>query len=158
MPRKEHVGHPALTDPETGLANQLHFGLVYGYLFGAGDRGVALTVMLLQVDALDTGEAGARLLRSLGATLQTATRSSDLVAHLGAGRFVVLLMGSNLQGGLLAGDRLQSAVQEVAPGPISVGLAAYSPDMKKESELLEAAEGALKRAREAGGGIEVVHT
>jgi diguanylate cyclase (GGDEF)-like protein len=156
--REHAVGHPALTDQETGLANRLHFELVYRYLFGAGDRGVALTVMLLHVAGVDSGHPDAELLRAIGERLQGVTRGSDLVSHPGGGRFVILLLGSNLQGGLLAADRVQTAVAEVTRGAISVGLAAYSPEMKESSQLLDAADEALRQAQGTGGGIEVVHT
>ena len=156
--REHAVGHPALTDQETGLANRLHFELVYGYLFGAGDRGVALTVMLLHVGGVDPDRPDVELLRAVGERLQGVTRGSDLVSHAGSGRFVILLLGSNLQGGLLAADRVQTSVAEVTRGAISVGLAAYSPEMKESSQLLDAADEALRQAQGTGGGIEVVHT
>ena len=155
MLRKEYVGHPALTDAHTGLANRLHFELVYSYLFHAGDRGVALTVMLLELGGFD---GSAELLRRAGQRLQKVTRGSDLVTHLEEGRFLVLLLASNLQGGLLAADRVQSALQEESNGPVSVGLASYAAEMKEPVELLTAAEEALGLAKKAGGGIEVVHT
>lgn len=149
------TGHPALTDPATGLANALHFDLVYGYLFGAGDRGVALTVMHLHVD--DLGSDGDRL-KAVGDQLSAVTRASDLIAHMGEGRFVLLLLGSNLQGGMLAADRMRSSLEEIGVGSSWAGLAAYQPEMKESSELLDAAEHALDEARKTGSGIEIAVT
>ncbi len=153
--REHAIGHPALTDQPTGLANRLHFELVYSYLFEAGDRGVALTVMLLSVgsDHLETGDPD--WLRRIGDTLQRTTRTSDLAGYLGHGRFVVLLLGTNLQGGRIAADRVQMALEPVVPSTLSIGLASYRPEMKESSELLEAADRALRAAEEAGGGIEM---
>jgi len=148
--REHAIGHPAVTDPETGLANSLHFDLVYSYLFAAGNRGVAFSVMLISLGNESVGQG----LRRLGEKIERTTRDSDLVAHLGNGRFIVLLLGTNLQGARVAADRLEIAILNGGGPPISAGLAAYSPDMRDSSELLESADKALLAAEAAGGGIE----
>ncbi len=153
--REHAIGHPALTDQSTGLANRLHFELVFSYLFEAGDRGVALTSMLISIGSDELENTDPDSMRAIGEAFQRATRTADLVGHLGHGRFVVLLLGSNLQGALIAADRLETFLEPVAPKPLSIGLAAYRVDMKESSELLEAADRALRAAEEAGGGIEL---
>ena len=55
--RDHAIGHPALTDRPTGLANRLHFELVYSYLFQAADRGVAMTVLLLSFGSEEFADA-----------------------------------------------------------------------------------------------------
>ncbi len=152
--REQVVGHPALTDPATGLANRLHFELVYRYLFLAGDRGVAFTILLLSAGRGAAVE-DAEMLRAIGRAIGGTTRSADLVAHLGEGRYVVLLLGTNLPGARIASDRLESALAEVTPGPVSIGLAAFDPTMADAEELLEAADAAMLRAEAAGGGVEM---
>ena len=153
---REHAfGHPALTDPSTGLANRLHFELVYSYLFEAGDRGVALSALLVSIGSAELEAENPEALRAIGEKFQDTTRTADLAGHLGHGRFVVLLLGTNLQGARIAADRMDTALSEVAPSPVSIGLAAYDPEMKESSELLEAADRALRRAEEAGGGVEL---
>ena len=145
--------HPALTDEETGLANRLHFDLVYNYLFEAGNRGLPFTIMLVS-----TGSAvsiGDEMIRALGKAIEKTTRASDLVSHVGSGRYVVLLIGTNLQGGRIAADRVDLALGGIAPGKVSFGLAAYSEDMEKSEELLRAADTALRAAEGAGGGVEL---
>ena len=149
--RTPAIGHPALTDPATGLANPLHFDLVYGYLFAAADRGVPLTLMLVSAPAPDE-----EALHALGSRIQDMTRATDLVAYLGDGRFGVLLVVCNLPGGRLAADRVETALAEVSDGPVSIGLATFQPEMKQADELLEATTAALRRAEEAGGGLEMV--
>ena len=148
--REHAIGHPALTDEYTGLANRLHFELVYSYLFHGADRGVPLTLMLLSTPA-PTPE----VMRALGEKIQVTTRSSDLVAHLGEGRFIVILMGTNLSGGRIAADRVETALEGVAVGKVSIGLAHYEPDMKESVELLKSVDEALRRAEAAGGGVEL---
>jgi len=148
--REHAIGHPVLTDALTGLANRLHFELVYSYLFSAADRGVPLAVMLVS-----TGITGNDGLRFLGEKLQTATRASDLVAHLGEGRVAVLMMGTNISGARVAADRVESSLQDLTPAEASIGIAAYTPEMKESSDLLEAVDRALRAAEAAGGGIEM---
>lgn len=152
--REHAIGHPALTDPATGLANRLHFELVYSYLFAAGDRGLVFTVMLLSIGGGD-GLPEERL-RQVGQRIQKTTRDSDLVAHVGRGRFVILLIGTNLPGARIAADRVELAIAEVAGGAkVSFGLAQYEDRMEDPSELLEAADRALLEAEASGGGVEL---
>ena len=148
--REHSVGHPALTDSSTGLANLLHFELVYSYLFHGADRGVPLTVMLVSTPAVAPDE-----LRALGERIQDTTRSADLVAHLGRGRFMVILFGSNLPGGRVAADRVEVALEGVATGPVAIGLATYREGMKEPPDLLKAVDEAVTRAEHAGGGVEM---
>jgi diguanylate cyclase (GGDEF)-like protein len=149
----EHaIGHPAITDSQTGLANGLHFELVYSYLFSAGHRGLSFSVMLLSIGGPDA--IPEKRLRTVGERIQSTTRDSDLVAHVGRGRYVVLLLGTNLSGSRIAADRVESAFSDEEKGPVNVGLAVYSPHMKDPSELLEAADKALLAAEAAGGGVE----
>jgi GGDEF domain-containing protein len=151
--RESAIGHPALTDPQTGLANGLHFELVYSYLFAAGDRGLAFTVMLLSLGGPDG--VPSEQLKGVGQKVRAATRESDLVAHVGSGRYVVLLLGTNLQGARIAADRLEVALGEVASGAAAFGLAAYDRRMRDSSELLEAVDRALLNAEAQGGGVEL---
>jgi len=148
--REHAVGHPVLTDEETGLGNRLLFDLVYSYLFQAAGRGVPVTLLLFSAPAPSRDT-----LQALGERVQGVTRSADLVAHLGSGRFIMVLLGANLPGGRVAADRVESAVQVVAGGPVSIGLAQFRPGMKEPADLLKAVDTALRRAEAAGGGIEM---
>jgi GGDEF domain-containing protein len=150
--RELAIGHPALTDSQTGLANGLHFDLVYSYLFSAGYRGLTFTVMLVSLGGPDAVPEDR--LRAVGRKIQRTTRDSDLVAHVGRGRFVVLLLGTNLQGGRIAADRIEASLADVAGGGLSFGLAAYDNTMQDSTALLEAADRALLAAEAAGGGVE----
>ncbi len=153
--RDQAIGHPALTDRPTGLANRLHFELVYSYLFEAGDRGVALTLLSLSFGTDEFESSGVETLRTLGERIQDTTRTVDLAGHLGHGRIVVLLFSTNIAGGLVAADRVEVAVGELDLGRVSIGLATYQQGMKDASELLEAADRALRAAEDAGGGVEL---
>ncbi len=145
------AAHPALTDELTGLPNRLQFDTVYRYLFAGADRGVALTLMMMEVHAAEP-----TLIREAGDTLHQVTRSSDLVAHLGEGRFAVLLLGSNLFGARVAADRVASALQASPVASFAIGLAAYRDDMNDPSELMDAVRRAVTEAASLGGGMEIV--
>lgn len=149
--REHAIGHPAITDSQTGLANGLHFELVYSYLFAAGNRGLTFTVMLLSLGGPDV--VPEQRLGSVGQRIQKTTRDADLVAHVGRGRYVVLLLGTNLQGARIAADRVEVALAG-DEGSVSFGLAVYTPDMRDPSELLEMADKALLKAEAGGGGVE----
>jgi diguanylate cyclase (GGDEF)-like protein len=145
--------HPALTDAQTGLANRLHFELVYNYLFEAGNRGLPFTVMLVSTGS-EEGVGDAKV-RRLGQAIEKTTRRSDLVSHVGNGRYVVLLLGTNLQGGRLAADRIEIALAGLAPGSVSFGLVAYNDEFESSEDLLKAADTALLTAEASGGGVEL---
>lgn len=146
--------HPALTDGQTGLANRLHFDLVYSYLFEAGDRGLPFTVMLVSA-GMDRNATSSDSIRKIGQAIERTTRNSDLVSHVGSGRYVVLLLGTNVQGGRIAADRIEMALNGLAAGAVSFGLAAYSDEYEKAQDLLRAADEALVAAEAAGGGVEL---
>ncbi len=148
--REDAIGHPALTDPATGLANRLHFEVVYSYLFAIADRGVPFTLMLISTSVPDD-----QALHVVGERIKDMTRTSDLIAHLGEGRFAALLLSSNLSGARIAADRCETALLEVATGAVSIGLAVYLPEMKEPSELIDAVDSALRKAEAAGGGLEM---
>jgi GGDEF domain-containing protein len=157
MPGSEHGqnrdyarSHPALVDTQTGLANRLHFELVYNYLFEAGNRGLPFTVMLVSTGTASPVDNA----RSLGTAIEDTTRNSDLVSYVGTSRYVVLLLGTNLQGGRIAADRIETALDGLDTGAVSFGIAAYSDDMKSSQTLMAAADTALLSAEESGGGVE----
>ena len=116
---------------------------------------MALTVLLLSFGTDDFESSDHDTLQRLGERLQTTTRSADLAGHLGHGRIVVLLFGTNLAGGMIAADRVEQAVAELGLGQVSIGLAVFQDGMKDPSELLETADRALRAAEEAGGGVEL---
>jgi GGDEF domain-containing protein len=153
--REEVLGHPALTDPRTGLANRLHFELVYRYLFTAGDRGIAFTLILLSVGGPDRAEDDKGWLRMAGETLHRTTRTSDLVAYVDGNRFAVLLLGTNLSGARVAADRIERVMRSDGSGRIAIGLAAFDPTLSDSVALLRSVESALAVAERAGGGVEM---
>ncbi len=154
------VGHPALTDTLTGLANRLHFETVFRIVFEEGDRGIPVTVLLLDLDNFtefqeQTSEArGDEVLREVGQTLNKMTRQTDLLAHMGGDRFCVLLVNCNVPGAMIVADRCQMFLDDFRADSgirFSIGIATYRKEMEARQDLLDAAEQALKEAKAAGG-------
>ena len=151
--------HPALTDQETGLPNRLHFDTVFGVFFATGSRGLALTVLLVEVDGF-RGWAGStdpdevvRLLRLVGLTLTPVVRKTDLVARVGEARFAFCLLDCNLAGGVLVADRVDGLLDSIRNASglgFSLGGAVFDPDMGSPADLLAAAESALRAAQDRG--------
>jgi len=145
--------HPALMDAQTGLANSLHFDLIYNFIFDAGDRGFPFTIMLLSAGT--DADAPAEQFRAIGQGILGIPRSTDLVAYMGSGRYVLLLLGTNAQGARIVADRIEAALADVAPGDVSFGLAAYAEGIPDAQTLLRSADTALLAAEAMGGGIEL---
>jgi len=153
-------GHPALTDAQTGLPNALHWDTVFGVVFAAGDRGIPLTLILVEVDHFPgwvgekSPEEVAATLRALGSALGSTTRQSDLVARVDESRFAYVLLDCNLAGGRLVADRLDGLLQPVRDASglgFSMGVASYLKDMVRSEQLVKAAESALRSAQAQGG-------
>ena len=154
------VSHPALTDTLTGVANRLHFETVYRVLFEVGDRGIPVTILLLDLDHFTefqerTSEArGDEILREVGQLLNSMTRQTDLLSYMGGDRFCLLLVHCNLPGGLLVADRCQMSLDDFRADTgirFSIGIATYQKEMEDRQDLLDAAEQALSEAKAAGG-------
>ena len=152
--REHAMGHPALTDEFTGLANRLHFELVFSYLFQGADRGVPMVLMLVSVG----GDSDRDGLGELGELFQNITRAADLASHLGHGRFAILMLGTNMMGARVGADRFLDMLEGHTPGRVCIGLAVWQPHMKESSQLLEAADIALRTAEETGTQLEMAPT
>jgi diguanylate cyclase (GGDEF)-like protein len=154
------VQHPALTDLQTGLPNRLHWDTVFGVIFAAGDRGIPLTVILVEVDHFQAWHRNAdpadlsRALRAMGSALSATTRGTDLVARVEEERFAFLLLDCNMAGGRLVADRVDGLLdpfREMTGLSISMGVAVYNRDMARHEDLLGAANKALRAAQAQGG-------
>jgi len=152
-------GHPALTDSQTGLPNQLHFGTVFEVLFATGPRGIPLTVILLEVDEYQDWISGAdpnqaaRTFRSMGSALARVVRRSDILARVTETRFALCLMDCNMAGAVLVADRIDGLLDGIRDETglgFSIGGASFDVEMEKPGDLMGAAEEALRTARQRG--------
>jgi diguanylate cyclase (GGDEF)-like protein len=152
----------AFTDSLTGLANRRRFErqldrevnrtLRYGHPF---------TLMMIDIDHFkrlnDTfgHNAGDLAIRSIGKVLQEGTRGIDLAARLGGEEFAVLLVETDLQGGVEVAERLRVAISSMALPfgarvTASLGVAECPSCAQTSDGILKAADEALYDAKRAG--------
>jgi len=135
----------AIFDRETGLFAYWYFGLRLEEEIARSDRyGQTFSLVLLEAQ---TGRLEPDDESALFRHMSDEFRQSDLVAHLGNLRFIVLLANTDDQGASVVKEHLTS-VAEI--GNLTVGLASY-PEDGETSEALLTAIGAS--AEELAGGV-----
>ncbi|MGH2635894.1 MAG: GGDEF domain-containing protein [Actinomycetota bacterium] len=149
-----------VVDELTGLSNARGFERFAQHHLAMARRSrrpvVLLFVRLEGFEELDETEDAEERVRRLSATadvLSTAVRDSDVVAHIGAGAFCLLLTGDAVGAESLVLSRVVDAVaannarRGDAALTLSVGAAAFDPDRPLSLDELIARAGG--RAREA---------
>ena len=168
----ESLRHQALHDHLTGLPNRAHLNQrMTAALDRAGGDGTRTGLLLMDLnqfkDVNDSlgHEYGDRLLIELARRLSRGMRNCDTIARLGGDEFAVLLTDVRDENAALGvADRLvELCVEPFTVGEFrlqvgaSVGVA-IAPDHAIDAEgLLRAADSAMYRAKESGGGI-VAHS
>ena len=156
-----HHRDEAILDPLTGLLNR--HALVRRFieitqLARITDQPVCL--VLCDIDNFKLvndrygHQAGDAVLRDLAYDLRQRLRSFELVYRLGGEEFLLVLPGSDSEGGLEAGERLRAAVEQLEPEGISITMsvgvsAARGEDVDYDS-LFRAADTALYDAKNSG--------
>lgn len=151
----------ALTDEGTGLANRRHASLFLASAYAAAERGHPLTVVLFDIDDLrgynnHVGHLGGdEVLRRFGRILEEHTRTMNHSARVGGDEFISILCNSRLEGAEVFVSRVVEAFRaEEFPGgrlTVSAGVAEYSAGMQGQEDLVQRADEALARCKEAGG-------
>jgi diguanylate cyclase (GGDEF)-like protein len=108
-------------------------------------------------------DAGNEVLRAAAEEVTGLIRTTDLAARWGGDEFVVVLVGTELDGGRRVADKVRARVEEVGRRlrypeglvTVSVGVASYNPADGEREDVWVAADGAMYRAK-AGGGNQVV--
>ncbi len=145
-------------DPLTGLFNRRYLEeLLARELAWAQTNRKHLSVLLLDLDGFKSYNdthghlAGDRVLEQVASSLAAAVRPGDTLVRFGGDEFVVVQ--PNTSGEIarrLARDLARAVPPEVG---ISVGVGCLGVDVTTVEQLLSAADGALMRAKQAGGGI-----
>jgi len=139
------------------LRTSEHFHTILDFAFGIADRGIPLSLVLIEPDGWPSGELdqGQRdALDRLVRDVVERTRSSDRITRLSDHRMVALLMDCNRQGALIFADRLQvaaGAFSLMSGCTVSCSIATYTEAMDEPADLLEAAYTALEQAHRFGG-------
>jgi diguanylate cyclase (GGDEF)-like protein/PAS domain S-box-containing protein len=169
---ERELQHQADHDSLTDLLNRRAFERELGRELALTSRYRTPTaVMLLDVDGLKQVNdafghlAGDELLRNVGLVLRSRLRRTDSAARLGGDEFGVLLPRAGERAGRTVAEQILAVLarHHVAAGgrggyvSISIGVALVRLGGLGVEDVFRAADGALYRAKEAGGGrIEVV--
>lgn len=165
----------SVTDPLTGLYNKRYFDVrLTEELSRAGLTGQPVSLVLLDVDRFkqynDTfGHVqGDELLRALAELLRRTCRAGDVVCRLGGEEFALILPATGAEAAAAAAERVRRAVErhpfpgrEALPGgrvTVSLGIAVYPTDANDPARLVECADQALYRAKDAGRNAVVLHS
>jgi diguanylate cyclase (GGDEF)-like protein len=159
------VERQALVDGLTGIANRRQCEEALAAEIARADRlGSPLTLVLADLDDFKAvndvhGHAtGDDVLREFASVLRATVRDSDLAGRWGGEEFLVLLPGTDAEGGAHLADRVRASLGErsfhggdgtVVGVTCSFGVAQLSPG-DGERELFAAADRALYRAKHAG--------
>ena len=168
----ESLAYQANHDSLTGLANRAQFeARLQEMLAVARDNAGLAALFFVDVDRFksinDTlgHEAGDAVLCAIAGRLRSNVRESDLVARLGGDEFAVLLapLGDVEQAGRIAGNMLESMAEPIAlpsgetlTNSLSIGIAFYPAHAVDAAALLNMADEAMYRARQAGRGTYAV--
>lgn len=150
----------ALTDDLTGLANRRYARLALEREFAAAQRGRPLTVAIFDLDRFKAfndqrgHRAGDAALQAFATVLATRTRQMDLSARYGGEEFLTILSSCGTSGGAAFGARVRALLATHPDNlhgiTVSVGIAAYSPEIGSADELLAAADEAMYAAKRNG--------
>jgi diguanylate cyclase (GGDEF)-like protein len=159
------VERQALVDGLTGLANRRQCEETLEDELARLERfGGSLAVVVADLDWFkDINDrhghpAGDAVLREFAALLQETVRDVDLAGRWGGEEFVLVLPGTDLEGGAQLAERIRVALAarivlavDGSPIPVtaSFGVAAIPPG-KTASELFAAADAAMYQAKRAG--------
>jgi diguanylate cyclase (GGDEF)-like protein/PAS domain S-box-containing protein len=165
---KEQLRHQADHDSLTGLYNRWRFEKeVSGQLSYAQRYLRSGVLLLLDIDSFKFVNdsyghpAGDKLLCEVGAILSAKVRETDVAARIGADEFAVLLREADESEGIEIAKGLIAAIRSETKPTIgaSIGIAPFDGDEQRTpDELLVAADIALYKVKEAGGGEVAVYS
>jgi diguanylate cyclase (GGDEF)-like protein/PAS domain S-box-containing protein len=154
-------------DPLTGLVNHRRFmrELARHTAFIGRYQIIGGGLLVAGVDGLKTvndalgHSAGDELLRAVATALRQRLRDTDVLGRLGGDEFAILLPRATLAQGRRVAEMLRAATAEIeltikarrVRTSISIGVTVTSANFTPE-ELIAAANRALYRAKQAGGG------
>lgn len=159
--------HDAVMDGLTNLYNHRHFQESLSRLLRqATISNQTFSILMMDLDNFkETNDtfghlAGDAVLRSVGQTLLEVTRKDDVAARYGGEEFAVLLNGLDSHQARMVAERIRSLVEKkpvydesiVEPVRItvSIGIATFPKHSRNHKELLNIADLALYRAKQAG--------
>jgi diguanylate cyclase (GGDEF)-like protein len=153
---RDVIAKVAVTDSLTGLPNRRSFQQIYAESIDAAiSARTPLTLMLVDVDHfklindIQGHPAGDDKLRELAQAFGGVMRKSDVVARYGGDEFIVVAPDTARGDAVALAERLRGAAVSCGIS-VSVGVALFPDDAAGQDVLVDAADRALYRAKEAG--------
>lgn len=158
----QQVKNQALTDPLTGLFNRRYFEeFLNKEVIRAQRTEQPFTLITLDLDYLKQindkyGHSfGDLAIKTIADVLKKNARSIDVAARMGGEEFDILLPGVDSKGGLIAAERIRSAIAECKLDTIgqitaSLGVATFPEHSSNVDELLELVDQAMYAAKRNG--------
>jgi diguanylate cyclase (GGDEF)-like protein len=157
----------ASVDPLTGLFNRRYLALWFEReIRQARNYSQPLSLLLFDIDHFkkvnDTHghAAGDLVLKRIAEIVKSSTRSSNLVARFGGEEFAVVMTAADKEQARRCAESLREAIEGAGfrvpghPAPLNVsisgGVASFPADGESVSELIDAADAALYRAKHEG--------
>lgn len=160
---RQDVERLALTDSLTGLSNRKYFFQICELEIKRARRYQHPLALLLadidffhQVNAQYGYAAGDKALKVAAASLRDRLRQSDIVGRYGGQKFAILLPETELSAALITAERIRQGIAalsiraEGATFNFSVSVGVAGLEGESLSDLVNAAEAALRRAKEQG--------
>lgn len=157
----ETIRHLSLTDPLTGLFNRRALMDKLNEecaLLARYDTEVSFA--LIDIDRFKEYNdahghpAGDELLEAVARLIQGKSRTTDLVARYGGDEFAVIFRNTGIEGAQRLAERIRNAIEDhiwpLGGVTVSIGIATGSTGMSTPDELIEAADRALYRSKQAG--------
>jgi two-component system cell cycle response regulator len=170
----EHTKKMAVTDGLTRLYNHRHFYELLEQEFNRTKRyqsSVALIMIDIdffkQINDTYGHQVGDDILKELSDVIRSQVREVDVLARYGGEEFAALLPQTPLEQACVVAERIRSAVEEnefatskgIIKITVSLGLAGFPEmDIHSQVELVQEADAALYRAKEAGKNRVVIGT
>jgi diguanylate cyclase (GGDEF)-like protein len=163
---QEKLRNQSIRDPLTGLFNRRYLEESLELECSRAERSKdPISVVMLDVDHFkrfnDTfgHDAGDIVLKHVSEILRRSIRQGDVACRFGGEEFVVVLPGTGAAEALEVAERVRQSVQKLAVvyrnqslgrSTVSLGVAVYPVAGETPAELIEAADQALYRAKNAG--------
>jgi len=159
--QNDRLAELAMTDELTGVKNRRRFREDLDLLYAQADRQRSpLSLVMLDIDHFKEYNdafghpAGDWVLHEVGSKLRTIVRGHDVVARYGGEEFVVLLPATDADAALDVAERIRSAIAN-HPWPhrkvtASLGVATCDSDLPAAATLVDHADSALYRSKQAG--------
>jgi diguanylate cyclase (GGDEF)-like protein len=155
----------ATTDGMTQLFNHRYFQEALGREISRSRRyGAPVSLLYMDIDHFKIfndkygHQVGDEVLKLVARTIVRNLRDSDVACRYGGEELVAILPDTDLMGGKIAAEKIRQAIEKLKLAVVgktvgftlSVGVATYPLNAEDKAGLIEAADGAVYEAKEAG--------